>query len=108
MRPPRRVEFDELVLSLVDRLTQRWESELGEVEFGTEEVPQVPDSWGDEPLPFGSLVRAAEGRPARIVLFRKPIELRAPTRAERTALASEVLVEHIAALLGRDPGEIDP
>ena len=108
MRPSRRAEFDELVLSLVDRLTRRWEPELGDVEFGTEEVPQVPESWGDEPLPFGSLVRPADGKPARIVLFRKPIELRASSRAERTALASEVLVEHIAALLGRDPGEIEP
>ena len=108
MRPTRRVEFDELVLSLVDRLTERWESQLGDVEFGTEEVPQVPEVWHDEPVPFGSLVAARDGKPARIVLFRKPIELRAPTRAERTALTHEVLVEHIAALLGRDPGEIDP
>ena len=106
-RLTRREEFDELVLSLVDRLASRWEHELEDVEFGTEDVPQIPGSWEDEPVPFGSLVRAHEGTPTRIVLFRRPIEMRARTRLERTALVNEVLVEHIAELLGRDASEID-
>jgi hypothetical protein len=106
-RPTRREEFDELVLSLVDRLAGRWEQELGEVEFGTEDVPQLPPTWTDDAVPFGSLVRATSGSPARIVLFRRPIEMRARSRLERTALVNEVLVEHIAELLGRDPSEID-
>jgi hypothetical protein len=93
---------------LVERLAARWESELEDVEFGTEDVPQIPAEWTDEPVPFGSSVPAGPGRPARIVVFRRPVELRAVTRAERTALVNEVLVEHIAALLGRDPSEIDP
>ncbi|MFY9913602.1 MAG: metallopeptidase family protein [Nocardioidaceae bacterium] len=107
-RPSRREAFDELVLSLVERLAQRWESELDEVEFGTEDVPQIPDDWGDEPVPFGSYVAARSGQPARIVVFRRPVELRAATEAERTALVNEILIEHIAELLGRDPSEIDP
>lgn len=107
-RPTKREDFDELVLSLVDRLSPRWEKELGDVEFGTEDVPRLPDDWGQEPVPFGSLTRGRGDRPARIVLFRRPIEMRAKTRYERTALANEVLVEHIADLLGRDPTEIDP
>jgi hypothetical protein len=106
-RPSRREEFDELVLSLVDRLAVRWEHELDDVEFGTEDVPQLPDTWTSDPVPFGSLVRAVPGAPARIVLFRRPIEMRARTRLERTALTNEVLVEHIAELLGRDPSDID-
>ncbi len=108
MRPTRRDDFDELVLSLVERLSARWRAELAEVEFGTEDVPQIPLDWTDEPVPFGSLVRAAGRAPTRVVLFRRPIELRAKTRLERTALVNEVLVEHIADFLGRDPSEIDP
>jgi hypothetical protein len=42
------------------------------------------------------------------VLFRRPIELRATSRLDRAALVNEVLVEHIADLLGRDPSDIDP
>jgi len=96
------------VLSLVERLVGRWEFELEDVEFGTEDVPQIPDEWTDEPVPFGSCVPAGAGAPARIVVFRRPVELRAATRVERTALVNEVLVEYIAELLGRDPSEIDP
>jgi hypothetical protein len=103
----RRDDFDDLVLLLVDRLASRWEKELAGVEFGTEDAPQIPDDWTSERVPFGSLVPAGSRRPARIVVFRRPIEMRAKTRPERTALVHEVLVEHIAALLGRDPAEVD-
>ena len=96
------------MLSLVERLVARWESELEDVEFGTEDVPQIPDGWDDDPVPFGLCVPARGNSPARIVVFRRPVELRATTRIERTALVNEVLVEYIAELLGRDPSEIDP
>jgi hypothetical protein len=108
VRPTRRDEFDDLVLSLVERLSSRWRTELEEVEFGTEDVPQLPDDWTDEPVPFGSLTRGGPAGPHRIVLFRRPIELRATSRLDRAALVNEVLVEHVADLLGRDPAEIDP
>ena len=59
-------------------------------------------------VPFGSLVRGGPNRRTRIVLFRRPVELRARSRLERAALVNEVLVEHVADLLGRDPSDIDP
>lgn len=108
MRADDREQFDELVLSLVDRLAKRLEVELRDVQFGTEDVPQLPSGWTGEPVPLGSLVRPTGGSPARIVVFRRPVELRAATRLERTALVNEVLVEHVAELLGRHPDEIDP
>ncbi len=103
----RRDAFDQIVLALVDRHLKRWSAELGEVEFGTEDVPQIPDDWGDEPVPFGALTRPRPGKPGQIVVFRRPVELRAKTRLERMALVNEILVEHIADLLGRDPHEIE-
>jgi hypothetical protein len=104
----RRDLFDELVLALVDRHLRRWGDELGAVEFGTEDVPQLPDDWDDEPVPFGALTRPRPGQPGRIVVFRRPVEMRAKTRLEQLALVNEILVEHIADLLGRQPGEIEP
>ncbi len=108
LRDDRAQQFDELVISLVERLAARWEDELRDVEFGTEDVPQIPDGWTGEPVPLGSVVRARTTEPARIVLFRRPIELRARTSLERAALVHDVLVEHIADLLGREADEIDP
>ena len=107
-RPTRREDFEDLALSVVERVTERWKTELGSVEFGTEDVPQLPAEWADEPIPFGSLIRATPTAPARIVLFRRPIEMRATSRRELAALVHEVVVEHVADLLGRDPDEIDP
>jgi predicted Zn-dependent protease with MMP-like domain len=107
-RATRRGEFEDLVLSVVDRVTESWKAELGDVEFGTEDVPQLPADWADEPIPFGSLIRATTTSPARIVLFRRPIEMRVASRRELAALVHEVVVEHVADLLGRDPDEIDP
>jgi len=103
-----REEFDELVLAAVDRLSDRWKDELGAIEFGTEDVPQLPPDWTEEPIPFGSLKHATATTAARIVLFRRPIEMRAGSRRELAALVREVIVEHVADLLGRDPDEIDP
>jgi Zincin-like metallopeptidase len=102
----RRDDFDELVLSLVDRLTGRLGAELADVEFGTEDVPQVADDW-TEPVPLGSLLPATRDTAARIVIFRRPIEVRAKTRVERVLLVHQQLVHHVAELLGRDPAELD-
>jgi hypothetical protein len=104
----RRDRFDGLVLALVDRHLRRWGDELGDVEFGTEDVPELPEDWEDEPVPFGALTKPRPGEPGRIVVFRRPVEMRAKTRLEQLALVNEVLVEHIADLLGRQPGEIEP
>lgn len=105
--PSRRARFDDIVLGLVDRHLERWGLELADVEFGIEDVPAIPEGWGDEPVPFGALTRAKAGSPARVVVFRRPVEMRARTRVEQVALVNEVLVEHIADLLGKEPGDVD-
>jgi hypothetical protein len=102
----RREEFDGLVSSLVDRIADRLDGELTEVEFGTENVPHVADDW-TEPVPLGSVLPATSDSPARIVVFRRPIEVRAKTRAERLLLVHQQLVASVAELLGRDPAEFD-
>jgi len=106
LRPTRRDEFDDLVLAVVDRLTDRVGDALSSVEFGTEDVPQLSDDW-TEPAPLGSLSPATAGTPARIVVFRRPVEMRAQTEAERTLLVHQEVLEHAAAFLGCDPADLD-
>ncbi|NUR08220.1 MAG: metallopeptidase family protein [Nocardioidaceae bacterium] len=100
--------FDELVLDVVHDLEERWYRELGLVEFAVEETPMVPDDWDADTVPLASLVRGSGGRPTRLVLFRRPIELRAETRADLSAMVLTVLVEQVSELIGRPPEEIDP
>jgi hypothetical protein len=100
--------FDELVLTVVQELEARWHEELGLVEFAVEETPMVPDHWEADTVPLSSLVRGTGGDPTRLVLFRRPIELRSETRADLSAMVHTVLVEQVSELLGRPPEEVDP
>lgn len=101
-------EFDAAVLAVVERLEERWHDELGLVEFAVEETPLVPDDWDAATVPLASLVRGSGATPTRLVLFRRPIELRCETRSDLAAMVLTVLVEQVSELLGRDPEEIDP
>lgn len=103
-----RTRFDELVLGLVEDVESRWHAELGLVEFAVEETPMVPDDWSADTVPLATLVRGSGGRPTRLVLFRRPIELRAETRADLSAMVLTVLVEQVSELLGLPPEDVDP
>ena len=104
----RRAAFDELVLDVVHDLEDRWHDELGLVEFAVEETPMVPDDWTADTVPLATLVPGVGSTPTRLVLFRRPIELRSETRADLSAMVLTVLVEQVSELLGRPPEEIDP
>jgi hypothetical protein len=73
-----------------------------------EDTPQLPDDWSGETVPLASLVRGQGTTPTRLVLFRRPIELRVDTRGDLSAMVHTVLVEQVSELLGRPPEEVDP
>ena len=104
---PRQV-FDALVLAAVHHLEERWHDRLGLVEFAVEETPVVPGEWSSDAVPLASLVRGAGARPTRVVLFRRPLELRSETRADLQAMVLTVLVEQVPELLGLPPEDVDP
>ena len=117
-------QFDDLVLDAVEHLEGRWARELDGVEFAVEEVPYVdhtsPDEvvYGTDVLEDGSVPLArvippgqdGEGRqtPPRIVVYRRPLEVRAADRLDLADLVHDVVVEQVATLLGLDPEEVDP
>ena len=59
-------------------------------------------------VPLASLVKGSGSSPTRLVVFRRPIELRCESRADLSALVFTVLVEQVSELLGKEPEEIDP
>ncbi|MCO5998729.1 metallopeptidase family protein [Actinoallomurus rhizosphaericola] len=102
--------FDDLVRDEARRLEQRWSRELTGVEFAVEEVPPV-EPWADaaDPVPLGRLLPAADGRPARIVVYRRPVEARGgDDERDRARLVRDVVVEEVADLLGLAPESVDP
>lgn len=108
--------FDGLVREEVGRLARRWGRELAGVEFLVEEVPRTDPLPGD-PVPLSRTYPPGAGRPHRIVLYRRPIEIRAGAMGgtwrgldehELARLVRDVLVEAVADLLGLSPESVDP
>ncbi|PZS05028.1 MAG: peptidase [Pseudonocardiales bacterium] len=113
-------QFDDRVLAAVEELERRFADELSGVEFAVEEVPPVdPDDGApegllaDQGVPLSRLTpadrdRRGAQRPARIVVYRRPLELRAHDDEELDDVVREVVIEQVAALLGIDVDEVDP
>lgn len=95
--------FRDLVQDSVERLERRW-PQLADVDFL---VLDVPDALEDT-VPLGRALPAAKGRPAQIVVYRRPVEIRTKSRDERALLVHEVVVEQVAELLGLSPDSVDP
>lgn len=106
--PTARERFDALVLDVVTAIEERWQDRLGLVEYAVEDTPLVPDDWDVPTVPLSSLVRGTGDEPTRLVVFRRPIEHRAPRRSDLEALVLTVVVEQVAELLGVDPSVVDP
>lgn len=101
--------FDDLVRDAADRLERRW-PQLADVEFAVQDVPWPQDAMATDgdPVPLGRLIGAAKDRPSRIVIYRRPVEIRAKSRDERALLVHEIVVEQVAELLGLSPENVDP
>ena len=103
------MQFDELVLDAATRLETRVGQELGDVEFAVEDVPPGDAApWEAADIPLGRLFAAHGKVPARIVVYRRPVETRANDRRELVGLVNDVVVEQVAAMLEVDPHELDP
>ena len=102
-------DFDDLVLDAVEDLEPRLGARLERIEFAVEDIPpaSVTAALGPgDPVPLAGAVPAGDDTPARVVVYRRPVELRAgPEVAELVAV---VVVEQLAALLGIAPEDIDP
>ncbi|KHL16426.1 UNVERIFIED_CONTAM: hypothetical protein LK11_16420 [Mumia flava] len=101
----RRARFDTAVIGAVARLRPRYADALDALDVAVEDVPVLPRRWPDE-VPLG-IVDPHPRRP-RVVLFRWPLQHRAPDRAELDELVLTVLVDQLATLWQTDADEIDP
>ncbi len=109
--------FDDLVLDSVEDLEAHWATELDDVDFAVEEVPAPPpgdadfdpEMVADHGVLLGRLYRTgldAAGKPL-IVVYRRPVEARAPDRESQGELVFTVVAELAAELLGKDLDDLD-
>lgn len=99
-------KFDDQVITVVQHLETSWGAELAGVEFAVEEVPVLTPVASEVPL--GRLYPAEASQPARIVVYRRPLEMRALDAADLEDLVFDVVVEQVAHHLGIEPSEVDP
>ena len=105
----RRARFDDRVLDAVERLEHRWAPQLEEVEFAVEDIPPSdPAPWEHGEVPLGRFFPPEGELPARVVVYRRPVEGRAVDGPDVAALVHDVVVEQVAHLLGLTPEQVDP
>lgn len=113
--------FDKLVLEAYAPLHNSYFDQLAGVDLAVDTIPRMrlrsdmsvlpDDIVADGPVPLGRVLQAGVdkfGRPtrARLVVFRMPIERRAPGTREKTELLQEVLRDLVASYLNVDPRDL--
>ena len=80
---------------------------LDNVIVGAEDVPAMP-GWTEERVPLSSAVDGSDDSPARVVIYRRPLELRTASRRGLAILVHRTLVEQLSALTGLPVEKSDP
>lgn len=92
-------------------LSRNVPGQLDRVEFAVEDVPPSdPAPWEGNAAPFGRFFPADRmaGIPARVVLYRRPLQIRARSRYELEYLVHVVVCEQLSAGLGIAMTDLDP
>lgn len=101
--------FIEALSESVQRLMTTCPEALAGVDIGVEDVPSGAFDWASlDRVPLAAAVDATYSRPARIVIFRRPLERRASDREDLRDLVHVTLVEQLSALTGRSMHDLDP
>jgi predicted Zn-dependent protease with MMP-like domain len=109
--------FDRLASEAVEHVEHRWREQLAGVEFAVDLVPSTDldpaNPAMDGAIESGGVLLAqilpGKGRtPTHIVLYRKPIELRARGIEDLEDLLHDIVVQVIANYLGLEPEVVDP
>ncbi len=101
--------FDDLVIGQIRRLRGAWPELIGPLQFAVEDVPpSMPAPWEPERRIASQAFAASHGAPARIVLYRMPLQGHAHNRIDLQFAIRDELVLRVAELYARRPEEIDP
>lgn len=115
-------EFNAVVLQTVNAIERHMTETMGagshlrSIEFAVEEVPPQTQAYEADivevqGVPLSKLYPAQPGTAAaapRIVLYRRPIELRADSDLDLALLLTDVLTEQLGTLLNMPPESLEP
>lgn len=111
-RPDRTQRFWKAVEEALSRIGRTCPEVLGGVEIGVDDVPSSSALFQGLTehgvVPLAVAVDAEGDRPARIVVYRRPLEHRAVDDDDLRYIVHRTLVEQLAVLTGRSATDIDP
>ena len=103
---PRADRFADLVADAVDRIEPCWRGRLAAVELEVVDAPPAPP--GSEEVLLAEHRPGPRPRTVVLVVYRKPVELRAPEHKARVDLVRDLVAEELGDALGIAPEELDP
>ncbi len=103
---PPAVWFEQCVTESLARITRTFPQALSGVDVGIDDVPGVPP--GQTRVPLAAAVEATATQPAKVVIYRRPLEHRSSSRQQLAQLVHRTLVEQLAAVTAFSVDEIDP
>lgn len=99
--------FHESVSAAIARISRFNPEAFGGIEVGVDDVPKMSTKWAGERIPLAAALESGGSRPARIVLYQRPIELRAASSRQLQELVHRTIVDQLAALTGIPVSELD-
>ncbi|MFZ2511591.1 MAG: metallopeptidase family protein [Gordonia sp. (in: high G+C Gram-positive bacteria)] len=119
----RSARFDRAAVTAFAEIDRHWHNALTGLDLAVDDIPRMLPresatvQWPDEvtadgPVPLARLIGAgvdATGRATRaqLILFRRPIELRAHDDVPLTEILRELLIQQVATYLGVDEETIE-
>jgi hypothetical protein len=101
--------FDGAVVAQLKRLHQAWPQLIESIQCAVEDVPPSdPLPWEDNSVARSRAFPAEHGQPARIVVYRRPIESMARDTFDLQLILRDEIVSRLADLSGKHPEDIDP
>ncbi|MDO4913642.1 MAG: metallopeptidase family protein [Bifidobacteriaceae bacterium] len=96
--------FDDIIASQVRQLSHRFPKYVTNIQFAVEDVPpSSPMPWESNTITFSQSFNKSHGIPARIVLYRLPIQNHSETRIELQYLIHNEIILQLAKLYDTDP-----
>jgi predicted Zn-dependent protease with MMP-like domain len=101
--------FDRIAEAEVQRLAHAWPDLFQSIRCTVEDVPPTdPLPWEDQFVLRSRAFPAQHHQPARIVIYRRPLQTISSDPADLQILIREELVARLAELTGLNPEDIDP
>lgn len=103
-QPARAQFFADCVTAAAHDVERRCPAALVGVRIAVDDVPRVGKNTVG--IPLAAAVESRAGQPAHIVLYRRPLEHRATSRAALRAIVHRMLVEQLVVLTGHSISEL--